>query len=580
MPGSASFDWRAFAFRPAAVWAAWGLWCVVVLVLLPLRGFEPQGPDDYMRLFEVRDLLAGQGWYDVTQYRVNPPEGASMHWSRLVDIPLALVALFAGERAALIVVPLLYLLAALFALRAILRKLGFGALATGIGLLIMPMMPLLAEQFMPMRIDHHAPQAVVGLVAVALLVDGGRVKAALAGVLGAAWVAISLEGLPIIAAIAGVLGLAYWWHDDRRLGAFLGALAMAAPAFSLATRPVSDFALPYCDILMPGHMAAFAAAAVTALALPFAPAQQSRNGRLAGLAMIPLVCGPLAFVMLGECAADPFARLDPLLEQYWHGYITEGLPIWRQPLSVAAVLAWTLALVLVGWHRLRLGKSEAEVRPLDTLGLIAVLACLYSFMLMREGVFAQWLAIPFAASLLAEYLPKARALTSPLPRIAATLACFGLATPMFVSALLKPLDPVFASDTMRAGMDAPIDLRGCDLSQLALLEKGLVLAPLDIGPAILGQTPHNIVMASYHRNAEEMHDVLAFYTGSMEQGRALADKMQPDYVVACASKADLALYRTAAPDNMANLLVSGEVPDWLEPVEGFAEGPLSVYRVR
>src|SRR3546814_19680521 len=44
--------------------------------------------DDAMRMAQVRDLLAGQGWWDLTQYRVNPADGGVlMHWSRIVDAP-------------------------------------------------------------------------------------------------------------------------------------------------------------------------------------------------------------------------------------------------------------------------------------------------------------------------------------------------------------------------------------------------------------------------------------------------------------------------------------------------------------
>jgi len=38
---------------------------------------------------QVRGLLHGQGWYDLRQYRMNPPGGANIHWSRLVDLPIA-----------------------------------------------------------------------------------------------------------------------------------------------------------------------------------------------------------------------------------------------------------------------------------------------------------------------------------------------------------------------------------------------------------------------------------------------------------------------------------------------------------
>ena len=47
--------------------------------------------DDALRLQQVRDLLAGQGWYDLTQHRIAPPGGVPMHWTRVVDLPLALV---------------------------------------------------------------------------------------------------------------------------------------------------------------------------------------------------------------------------------------------------------------------------------------------------------------------------------------------------------------------------------------------------------------------------------------------------------------------------------------------------------
>ena len=51
--------------------------------------FTQMETDDYMRLVEVRDLLAGQGWFDLTQYRLDPPAGVVMHWSRVVDLPIA-----------------------------------------------------------------------------------------------------------------------------------------------------------------------------------------------------------------------------------------------------------------------------------------------------------------------------------------------------------------------------------------------------------------------------------------------------------------------------------------------------------
>ena len=45
--------------------------------------------DDAMRLVQMRDFIAGQGWYDLHQPRINPPAGYDSHWSRLIDAGLA-----------------------------------------------------------------------------------------------------------------------------------------------------------------------------------------------------------------------------------------------------------------------------------------------------------------------------------------------------------------------------------------------------------------------------------------------------------------------------------------------------------
>ena len=36
--------------------------------------------DDIMRLVEVRDLLGGQSWFDMMQYRLGLADGTLMHW--------------------------------------------------------------------------------------------------------------------------------------------------------------------------------------------------------------------------------------------------------------------------------------------------------------------------------------------------------------------------------------------------------------------------------------------------------------------------------------------------------------------
>ena len=74
------------------------IWLAIVVTSL-FAGYgrgDALSTDDAMRLVEVRDLLAGQCWFDLTQYRLSPPDGVAMHWSRLIDLPLAML-IRAGE---------------------------------------------------------------------------------------------------------------------------------------------------------------------------------------------------------------------------------------------------------------------------------------------------------------------------------------------------------------------------------------------------------------------------------------------------------------------------------------------------
>ncbi len=573
------FNWRSFVRTPWAVVAVWLAYCLVRIAIQPLLGWEPVGPDDWTRLLQVRAWLDGQAFWDVTQYRMNPSEGFSMHWSRLVDLPLAALALLLDETAAMALVPLLLLLPALFALHAIMLRLDFAPLAFAFGIVILPLFPLLPGNFAPMRIDHHASQAVLALVCAALLIRDSRWSAVACGICAAAWVVISLEGLPLVAVLAGLYGVRYWFGERTLLPWFLGALAGASAALSYMTRgPVEAL---YCDILLPGHILTFAAAALMSAALPLLPWQNRVQGRLAALAVMGLACLLLAEALLGACATNPMAQLEPVLQTWWHGYILEGLPIWHQPVSVALSLVWTIAIIGFGWWRAHRNGlfHRGRALPCTLYFLFALAAGGYSLLVMREGLVAQLLAIPFAALLLAEFLPKARAIEKPVPRILATLAAVGLSTPLFASAFAKPLDRHFPTATMSPDVAALRSAGNCDYASLADLPAGLVLAPLDAGPQILGSSNHTVVAASYHRNQRPMADVLDALIGSAEQARTIAARYDADYVVICGAAADVALYRTAAPDNFANALVTGDVPDWLEREDTVSDGPLAVYRV-
>ena len=152
-------------------WLAASAW-MIFSAIPAIRDWRFPDPDDAMRLVQVRDWLAGQSWFDVTQYRLSAPQGGPMHWSRLVDLPIAAIILlarpFAGqhgaETAALIIVPLLTLGIAMLLVHRIAFRL-MGTRAALLAVLATPLSLGAMKQMKILRIDHHGWQIVLALLA-------------------------------------------------------------------------------------------------------------------------------------------------------------------------------------------------------------------------------------------------------------------------------------------------------------------------------------------------------------------------------------------------------------------------------
>ena len=141
------------------------MWAVAVFSLCLAWGINSLSTDDAMRLVEVRDLLAGQSWFDMTQYRLDAPGGVVSHWSRLVDLPLALiiksVSIFAStafaEKVALIAWPTALLLVFLAGVSRLARELG-GHAAARLALVLAVLMAPVLQNFRTGAIHHHNVQ--------------------------------------------------------------------------------------------------------------------------------------------------------------------------------------------------------------------------------------------------------------------------------------------------------------------------------------------------------------------------------------------------------------------------------------
>ena len=166
--GSCSSCWSWLGFCAWFIFKKW----------LEIRYFGLGDTDDNMRMMQVRALLNGQGWFDLRQYRLNPPFGANIHWSRLVDLPIAglILALrpFLGgagaERWAVAIAPLLPYWLLLFSLSLTARRLIHPG-AYPFALLALFFAGSTNGMFLPERIDHHGWQLALLALSISAIAD-------------------------------------------------------------------------------------------------------------------------------------------------------------------------------------------------------------------------------------------------------------------------------------------------------------------------------------------------------------------------------------------------------------------------
>lgn len=576
-----------------AILAGWALAAVVLTATMArdIAGLWFPDTDDAMRLVEVRDWLNGQSWWDVSQHRLNDGIFA-MHWSRLVDLPLAaviapldpLIGPGAATRAAMTLVPLLTLLA-IMALAALVTRRLLDTERAKLALLLVPLSVPIVFQARPLRIDHHGWQVALALGAVlALLSRPGRWSGIALGITLGTLVIVSMEGFPIACAIMGVAAFAWAIDPERRdqLIAAAGSWIGTVIALHAATRGPAMFA-PVCDAVAPGWIAMLGVAClgmITCALLVDCSAPGAMLQRLAALAACALVAAATLVLVAPDCLHGPFAQLDPLVRTMWYDNVWEGLPLWDQMPIWALV---TIGLPVVGLTgtvlALRQSQGEARARWWMMLGVTTAGFAL-SLFVFRAGATANALAVPGAAWLLSAMLMRARRIGPVLPRTAATAGAFALAAPGLLACAL--LDRPAAAAATGAHPTTTFARTPCvtghEIAALAQLPAGTVFAPLDVTPEILATTPHRAIAAGYHRNDTAIHRVLADFMADPAAARGDIVASGATYVAGCPGANETALYRAKAPGGLWARLERGERFDWLMPLP-IAGSPVLAWRV-
>ena len=547
--------------------------------------------DSLLRLVEIRDLIGGQAWFDLHQYRMGPPGGFVMHWSRLVDAPIAAIIVVVsaltgkpatGETVALFAWTTPLMAAALTFLLRIARSV-YDEWATMPAFIICTAALHFSGVFAPGDIDHHNVQLTLCLAAItALIVGRGYMAGIAAGAACALMLAVGMETLPYVA-VAGMTAAATYLLGDRLHAAKAAGLGMGLAGGGLATFvatvPASSWLMPHCDAY---SIPQFSVAATSGIGLAVAAVSpllgRSFGTRLAALLALGIAVAAVAVTAFPQCLADPYAGLDPKLQQFWLNQVTEAQPFWRVlsddwVKAAGSYVTPILALIVLGL-RLR--------RPSNAAGWILMAFLTAAFVVSLWQVRGATFSLPLAAIALAGWVGDWRNRTAstsdrlpllrmPLVWLVSLNVSWSAAAHAASAALGETAPPASPAGTCE---------RPADYALLAAQRPTTVLAISNLGAPIRARSPHRVLAGPYHRNVTGNLLTLDAFTSTAEQARTTIQSNRIGLVALCRGNAETALLTAQAPDGLLATLVRDQPPDWLEKLPQDAGEPLEIYRVR
>ena len=571
--------------------AALGLFVAGLVAVNRLADLGPAwgDPDAMMRLVEVRDFLAGQSWFDLAQYRLDPPGGVLMHWSRFVDLPIAVIVLaatpFVGSAGAEVfaanVWPVLLVIPFAFALASVAGRFG-GNVARLATLLMIFLSPQVKAVFTPGSLDHHNVQAVLLASVLMGLVraDQGRRWSVAAGVAASVSLAVGMETLPAI--LLAILGLAIAWIVDadrwrRGLILFAGALIVGSLLGAAATIPPSRWLVPACDALsfaylMPvviGGVGVIVSAALLRGHGDGVPGLLMRGGALVAVASLLVT---IAAVLFPSCLAGPYGGIDPAIRPIWLDHVAEAQGFLstienRPGLALPVYFAPFAALVL---GVLALRNMTASDRPAFVIGLsILGGSVLLGAVQLRALVGAQVVASA-AVGVVVALAVKVTAGRDDARSIAQRWTWL-LAVPALWTLVVMAADRLAdRPDADATNVANRTECRAFLGDVLGARAPGLVVATSNFGAFLLKATPHAVLAAPYHRGAHGILAVDAVFTGADPEAAFRATGAT--YLAACTGDPELNQMAERAPDGLAARLIDGVRPPWLAEISSGPAG--------
>lgn len=613
-------DVARWLLRPPYNGVIWLAWAYVIVACLSTGGGPFAGDlvwfDDRVRLVQILDWLNGQGWYDRTIMRVNAPEGFHTIWSRVVDLPVAglIVAFqsFVGQMQAAmiaaILMPLLLVLLLFYAASYFARPLvgkqnaKLVTLFVLFGSCINPESFTLAGFHVGM-IGHHAWYVLLTLMlfgAMARLVLPSDLKHVLiAGFSIGGLLVIGIEGFPLIAGVCGLLAFVGWFQNKPRLiydgmrltflGCLCGLVALPAnqPLDSLLT---VSFAEP--SIL--GPILIFAAALF--FTVQFFILKFYGDKRWLSFAATFIGAGIIAAILIylfPQILDGGGAALTPEERQVAADEHTEAMSLFKVAINAVDYIRMIAPPLLAsGFAFYMLRKTQSERKKtiyLFYFGLVVltfILASIYSRYFHYMGLAASpWLLLA--------WLTLTHSLTHDEYRALKSFGVYVALGPLWL--WLVPaanFNHSFGSHVLLFPAKLQAEPRRCDTKQITdFLDRSYsqdqtIIVPMYMSDRFLLHTDLHIFFLANFPSHNKFKEAKAFYdTFSPDEAGQIVARRNIDLVAVCKN-----FYHVTSQSTFTNqllkghtkfgqMLVTGQTPDWLKPVEITGATPWLLFEV-
>lgn len=556
--------------------------------------------DDVLRLVQVRDFLSGQGWFDLYQYRLGLEGGTLMHWSRLVDAPIALlIGIFSffttvenAEAAATFIWPLLATIPVIygFALASHAIFEGKSAIVGAVGAIIFIYG---SGKFAPGAIDHHNVQLAIIILIAAIILNQNYpwISYAFAGFLSASALAVGVETTPLIATICVIIAITWAWHGGKALRRptriFSLSMGLSLTLLFFGTTPPHLYTHVVCDTLSMG----FYALGITGSAgLFFATAllsYQSRIIRFASLGAIGCAVIIIALLVAPQCLQSPLSTLDPLLVDMWLNNVTEARSIFAlvnsKPWSalgyyMVPLLAMLLCIVKIS------NKTQSE-QHLKLLALIS-LATAISLLQIRAMIFSNLIAMIPLIALVSELRAKTHLNPKNQKLALAFIISAIISLPIFWTIVGMGLSKISTDEISNIVAEKTSDKiqTGCKSSDafaiLANEPKGVVSGPSNLGASILRFTHHRAIAGPYHRNQSGLLAEIKSSLAAPSEAEQILRDAEVTHIAFCTLDPQVTLTARKASDGLYANLAKGVIPDYLEVIDETANSALQIYRLK